>query len=227
MESGILIDMKQNSNLQRGAVSGAVITIVLLGLAFVAAVGFGGWAYVQYMDYRDNFELKNELAVSEAVKEQADKDAEKLEQELKKPNRQFVGPDDYGRVTFDYPKTWSVYEATDVSDGRGTYEAYLSPIVVPPVDDDRKYATRVIIDDENIDEVLRDYERDVEEGNLKTSSFKANGVSATRLDGNFTDTIRGTAVVFKIRDKTLTVRTDSNTFKKDFEALIKTIEFNQ
>ena len=219
--------MKQNRNLERGAISGTIIAIVLLGLAFIAAVGFGGWAFLQYTDYKDNFELKSGLAVNDAVKIQADQDATKLEEAMKEPNRQFVGPDDYGRVTFDYPRTWSVYEATDVSGGKGTYEAYLSPLVVPPVNEDQKYALRVTIDDENIDRVLANYERDVEEGDLKTSSFKASGISATRIDGNFSETIRGSAVVFKIRDKTLTVRTDSNTFTKDFEKLIKTIKFNQ
>lgn len=219
--------MKQHRNLQSGAVSGPIITIVLLGLAFIAAVGFGGWAYLQYTEYRDDFELKSEVAVTNAVKEQAEIDAKKLTEALKEPNRQFVGPDDYGRVTFDYPRDWSVYEATDVSEGSGSYEAYLSPLVVPPVDEERKFAIRVIIDDENIDRVLEKYEGEVEEGKLKTSSFKASGISATRVDGNFTDTIRGSAVVFKIRDKTLTIRTDSNTFKKDFEKLIKTIKFNQ
>ena len=219
--------MKRIRNLQRGAVSGAVIAVILLSLAFIAAVGFGGWAFIQYNDLQDNFELESELVVKKAVKEQADADAKNLEEALKEPNRQFVGPDDYGRVTFDYPRTWSVYEATDVSNGRGTYEAYLSPLVVPPVNKEQKYALRVTIDDENIDKVLADYERNVEEGLLKTSSFRASGISATRIDGNFSEKIRGSAVVFKIRDKTLTVRTDSNTFQKDFEELIKTIKFNQ
>ena len=72
------------------------------------------------------------LAVAEAKKEQATLDEDKFAQREKEPNRQFVGPDDYGRLTFDYPKTWSVYVARDTSRG-GTYEAYLNPITVPPV----------------------------------------------------------------------------------------------
>jgi hypothetical protein len=47
-----------------------------------------------------------------------------------------------------------------------------------------------------------------------------------RLDGSFSTDIRGSAVIFKIRDKTVTIRTDADTFKPDFENIIKTINFN-
>ena len=54
----------------------------------------------------------------------------------------------------------------------------------------------------------------------------ANGQSGTRLDGKFSDDIRGAAVIYKIRDKTAVIQTDADTFKADFDALIKTITFN-
>jgi hypothetical protein len=52
-----------------------------------------------------------------------------------------------------------------------------------------------------------------------------NGENGVRLDGNFSDEIRGAAVIFKIRDKTAVLRTDADTFKPDFETLIKTVTF--
>jgi len=52
-----------------------------------------------------------------------------------------------------------------------------------------------------------------------------NGENGVRLDGNFTKEIRGSAVVFKIRDKTAVIQTDADTFKHDFNTLIKTISF--
>jgi len=67
----------------------------------------------------------------------------------------------------------------------------------------------------------------VKKGDLKASSTKADGNNGTRLDGNFTKDIRGYAVIFKIRDKTLTIRTDANTFLSDFDKLISTIKFNE
>lgn len=219
-------DMKRLND-QRGAIQGTTIAIVLLALLLAGAIVFGVWAFVQYSDYKTNFDSKTELAVSEAVKEQADLDEKKFIEREKEPNRQFVGPADYGRVTFDYPKNWSVHEATDVSNSSEAYQAYLNPVMVPPVGEDQKFAIRVVIDDKSIDAVLEEYGQNVEDGSLRTSSVTVNGVPGTRIDGKFTETIRGSAVLFKIRDKTLTVRTDSDAFKNDFEKLIKTIRFNQ
>lgn len=219
----------QYSRFSSGKIHGTTIAIVLLSLLLAGVIVLSVWLYTQYSDYKNNFDSKLELGVSEAVKVQAEEDEAKYIELEKQPNRQFVGPEDYGRVTFDYPKTWSVYEATDVSDGDGTYEAYLNPVVVPPISvQDQKFAIRVTIEEDNIDNVLAGYDRLVEDGEMKTSSFSTNGLTGTRLDGSFSDTIRGSAVVLKIRDKTLTVRTDADqAFKTDFEALIKTIDFNQ
>ena len=57
--------------------------------------------------------------------------------------------------------------------------------------------------------------------------MKADEQNGTRLDGSFTEDIRGSAVIFKIRDKTVTLRSDAETFRADFDALIKTITFNK
>jgi len=74
--------------------------------------------------------------------------------------------------------------------------------------------------------VIEDYKDLVKSGKLTTSSVKANSQNGTRLDGSFTKDIRGAAVIYKIRDKTAIIRTDADTFKPDFENLIKTITFN-
>lgn len=219
----------KHKHLESGKVHGAAVAIILLTLLLSGAIVFGVWSYTQYGDYKNNFDSKLALGVSDAVKVQAEEDEAKYTELEKKPNRQFVGPEDYGRVTFDYPKTWSVYEATDITDSKGAYEAYLNPVVVPPVEvDDQKFAIRVIIEDDTIDNVLSEYDKSVEDGEIKTSAFSVNGITGTRLDGQFTDTIKGSAVVLKIRDKTLTIRTDADkAFKTDFEKIIKTINFNQ
>ena len=52
-------------------------------------------------------------------------------------------------------------------------------------------------------------------------------VFLSRFDGSFSDDIRGSAVIYKIRDKTVTLRTDAETFRPAFDELIKTITFNK
>ena len=209
---------------QRGTSVPVVITIVLLSLLMVAFAGLAVWAYMNYVDQRDRVNLKIDAAVAIAEKDLGDKlEADFLERE-KEPNRDFAGPSDYGTLSFKYPKTWSLYVASDASQGDG-YEAYLNPGLVPAVSEDERFALRVNIVNQKYEEAIEEYQGLVEDGALRTSTVKANGENGTRLDGNFTENIRGAAVLFRIRDKTAILRTDADTFKPDFEKIIKTITF--
>ncbi|UTX51165.1 hypothetical protein KI440_03075 [Candidatus Saccharibacteria bacterium TM7i] len=203
-----------------------IISIILIVIALGLAGAFV-WSMLQYIDQRDNVDSKVTAAVTEAVKKQADKDAADFLEKEKQPNRLFVGPDDYGRLSFNYPKTWSTYVDKDALKG-GTYAAYLNPVVVPPVSTNgQQYALRVLIEEKDYDKVIDSYKEKVKKGDLKSSAVKADEQNGTRLDGQFTKDIRGSAVIFKIRDKTVSIQTDAEVFKGDFDALIKTITFNK
>lgn len=210
---------------EAGGISGSLIAIIALIILVIGAGSAAIWAYMNYTDQKVNVDSKVAVAVAQAQKQQFDDDFKKFQEEEKQPNRQFVGPDDYGRVAFNYPKTWSVYIARDVAQG-GVYEAYLNPVNVPPVKATTRYALRVTIEERDYDQVVKTYDALVKKGDLRSSVVSANGNSGTRIDGNFTKDIRGAAVIYKIRDKTLTIRTDADTFKPDFESLIQTIKFN-
>lgn len=211
---------------EQGAVSGLLIATIGLTILLIAASSAAIWAYMNYVDQKTNVDNKVAIAVADAKKLQSDIDEKKFTERDQLPYRQFTGPDDYGRLTFDYSKQWSVYIAKDVEQG-GTYEAYLNPVVVPPINSTTQYAVRVTIENKDYDEVLATYSLLVKKGDLRSQSVAANGVNGTRLDGSFSEDIRGAAVIFKIRDKTVTLRTDADTFKPNFEELIKTIKFNQ
>lgn len=202
-----------------------ILTIVFITTT-LAAIGGGVWAYMNYLDQKDNTDAKISTAVTTGVKNQADKDAANFLEKEKQPNRQFAGPDDYGRLSFDYPKTWSVYVNKDTSSSE-TYEAYFNPASVPPIKSDTQYALRVTIEQKDVEKVLASYDSLVKKGDLKTSAVKADDTDGTRIEGNFTKDIRGMAVVFKIRDKTVTIRSDAETFRSDFDALVSTITFNK
>jgi hypothetical protein len=85
----------------------------------------------------------------------------------------------------------------------------------------------VTIEQRDYDKAIASYNTSVKNGDLKASSVVADGNNGTRLDGSFSKDVRGSAVLFKIRDKTLTIRTDATTFTSDFNKLIATIKFNQ
>lgn len=219
-----MTDMKRYS--QRGAANVWLIMTIVLSITTIIAAGFLVWALINYFDQKDNVDSKVATAVATAKKEQADEDEAKFLERDKQPNRQFVGPDDYGRLTFDYPKTWSVFVEKDTTSGN-VFTAYLNPVSVPPISSSTQVALRVTIETKDYEDAVSSYQTAVKRGDLKSSTVSADGQSGTRLDGQFSKDIRGSAVIFKIRDKTVTLRSDADTFKGDFDALIATITFNK
>lgn len=211
---------------EQGGVSGSLLAIIGLIILVLVAGSAAIWAYLNYNEQKTNVDGKIDIAVLQGKKEQSDEDEKKFAEREKEPNTQFVGPDDYGRLTFMYPKTWSVYEATNVAKG-GNYEAYLNPVTVPPVSSSQQYSLRVLIEEKDYDQVVKSYESLVKKGDLHSSATSANGNNGTRFDGSFSKDIRGASVIYRIRDKTVTIQTDADTFKPDFENIIKTIKFNQ
>lgn len=213
---------------EKGSVDGSLIAMILLGLAVVLLIGLSIWLFVQYSDQKNNVDAKVDAAVATAKKEQADLDEKNFLTREKEPNKQFVGPDDYGRVTFSYPKTWSLYVASSTTTTSGGFKAYLNPGFVPSTDvENQRYALRVLIENTDFDKVVSEYNELVKKGDLKSSQTSSNGQSGTRLDGNFSKDVRGAVVMYKVRDKTVSIFTDADTFKPDFENIIKTIKFNE
>ncbi|KKW01213.1 MAG: hypothetical protein UY35_C0033G0006 [Candidatus Saccharibacteria bacterium GW2011_GWC2_48_9] len=211
---------------QQAGISLPIVMVVILALTTIVFGGLAIWAYTEYQRSSTDVNSQVRIAVVEAQKEQQEDDEEKFAQREKEPNLDFTTPDDYGRVTFKYPKNWSVYVATDPTRG-GKYEAYLHPKEVPMVKTNEQFALRVLIEDRDYDQVTDSYKSKVNSGDLAYSTTNSQGNIGARYDGNFSQNIRGAAVAYKVRDKTLTLRTDADTFKPDFEAIIKTISFNQ
>ena len=218
--------MQRNSS-QNGSVNPQLLVIIGLLVLIVALVGLSGWLYLQYDDQKTNVDSKIAVAEAAAKKQQSEEDDIKIKAIEEEPNREFAGPEDYGRVSFEYPKNWSVYIDEDPTVSGNTFSAYLNPIVVPPTNDkSARFALRVEIENVAYDEALEDYRRAIENGELKSSPVKVNDHEGTRLDGILEKDIRGSAVLFRVRDKTILISTQADTFKQYFEDIIKTIDFN-
>jgi hypothetical protein len=220
---------------ERGEKSIFLITTVIFAILTIGlGVGFG-WSYFQMVDYKDNSDQKVETAVTSAKTEQEEMLRKQFDEDYKLPNNVFTGPADYGSVSFEYPKTWSVYIADDSKDSN-EYLAYFHPVAVPPVNDERPYALRVIIVNRRIDEVLERYEAKIEDRKLKSSPVnltdadtdnpKSSYGRGIRLNGQFSETINGSAVLYDIRGRTLMVAVDNKKFMKDFDnTILKTLKY--
>lgn len=132
------------------------VAIIFIVLAIAAAAAFI-WAYMNYVDNRDNVDHKVATAVTEAEKRVGDKNAADFLEQEKQPNRIYTGPEDYGGLSFKYPKTWSIYVAKDALNG-GSYEAYFNPVIVPTIVATQQYALRVTIEEKDYDKVLDTHE---------------------------------------------------------------------
>ena len=204
------------------------IVIVIISLIAVTFIGLFIWMFIQYNEAQTDVDGQIAVAVAAAKDEQVMQDeAEFLERE-KYPYKTFSGPADYGQLTFEYPKTWSVYIAKDASNG-GDYEAYLNPGQVDAVSDTTINALRVVVRDKSFEDVVAEYQKamDKKDSNLTVGTITVNGTTANRYTGTIPNTdLSGFIVIFKIRDKTAILRTDSVLFQEDFDKLLGTIQFN-
>lgn len=215
------------SHQQSGAVNAQLLTIIGLLVLIVGLSGLSAWLFMQYTDQRDNVASKVAVAEAAARKKQAEDDEIKIKAIEEEPNREFAGPEDYGRLSFKYPKNWSVYIADDAAVNASRYSAYLHPVTVPPIDSKTaRYALKVKVETVAYDKALSSFKSAVEKGELKSSPITVNNHEGTRLDGNLSKDIRGAAVLFRVRDKTITISTEAETFSEYFDSIIKTIDFN-
>ncbi len=208
------------------------IVIIVLSLALVTFIGLFIWKMVEYNEVSTDVEGQISVAVAEAKDEQATQDeAEFLERE-KYPYNTFMGPVDYGALSFEYPKTWSVYVANAATATGEDFYAYFNPVQVDAVGDTTINALRVEILNKGIDEVTEQYQGDLENEELPLSvesvMIGKNGdITADRYTGVIPGTeLQGIFVIFKIRDKTAILRTDSMLFQGEFDKLLSTVTFN-
>lgn len=210
------------------------IAIVVLSLISVTFIGLFIWMFIQYDDASTDLNGKIEIAVAEAKDEQATQLEKNYLEREKYPYKTFSGPADYGQLTFEYPKTWSVYVDKSADKG-GDFNAYLNPVQVDTVDDETINALRVTISTKSYDNVIADYQKKLERKNSNLTvqaveignSEKGTLTPANRYTGTIPDTdLSGFIVIFKIRDKTVILQTDSVLFQADFDKLLDTVTFN-
>lgn len=211
-------------------IAGLIKTIVIIVVSLIAVtfIGLFIWMFMQYDEVRSDVEGQIAKARAEAMDEQAAKDEEDRLKLEKFPYKTFAGPVDYGELSFEYPKTWSVYVSKDASKG-GDFEAYFNPGQIEPISNTSINALRLQILDKDFESVTAQYQKYLEskEKPMSMESVTVNGTSASLYTGVLPSTdLNGYILLFKIRDKTAVLRTDSVLFKDDFDKLVQTIKFN-
>lgn len=196
-----------------------VLTSALLLLAF----GFGGWAFAQMLDYKNNSDAKVAQAVTTA-KQQEDtaKDAAFAEAE-KQPLRTYNGPEAYGSLAVSYPKTWSGY-VSDKRNGSPYVDGYFYPGVVPDTTADSSvFALRVQVVANSYANELSQFTNSTKQGSVQVSPYKlpkVPGVIGARIDGKISTDKTGTLILLPLRNMTLKIWTEAPQFQGDFNTYV-------
>lgn len=206
---------------EKGAIAETIILVsvcLVAAIAIIVAVIF----FMKYNEMKTDQDARVSAEVAAAVAAEQEAAAKTLEEKLKEPNLEYRGPEDYGSISFQYPKTWSVYVNKDATKN-GDYEAIFHPKAVPSLSNENsRYALRFAIYNRQFADVAKQYSNKNE---LVSSNFEADGgkITGTRYQGQITSKIDGTFVLFKVNDKTGVLQTDSDVFLDDYEAILKTL----
>jgi hypothetical protein len=206
----------------KGAVSPLLLALMAVTLLFLGSLVFGLMQMGKAKDFQNNFDKKvaTELNVQSAkIAEQ--KQAEFDEKE-KAPFKFWTSSTQFGSIKIGFPKTWSNYiDIKDGSTGSGSIDFYAHPDYVPSTGTkDQKYALRMVLKDDNYSSILDKYKRSSEEGDLEISTIQIGGVSGIKVKGQIAQKTTGEMVIFQIREKVLTVWTESVDYQGDFENII-------
>lgn len=200
---------------QQGS-TGAIVIIIVLVFILLGALGFGGWAYMNMQDYKNNVDKKIAAAVIVAQQKTSSAKDNEFSEKEKQPLRTYKGPDTYGGVQIKYPKSWSAYVIQE--NGDEPLDAYFHPDVVPGVGSEPSFALRIQVVSSSYSEVLEEYENLLSNGSVKISAYRAPKVKGTlgsRIDGEVATEKRGSMVILPLRDKTLKVWTESTQYVND------------
>ena len=211
---------------QSGLASATVIPMIALGLMTVILLGLTVYLFIRVDESENSRDQFAQEAVEEAkLQQKKELEADFLQRE-KEPNSTFEGAEILGNIQFKYPKTWSAVLDEEI-DGSTQIDAIFHPgIVQTDESDQRSYALRLQLIDDQYSEVLEDYEDLIEDGELKTRGVTFNGNEGIRLDGQLEEVDRGSMIILPLRDKTIRFWTESPEFQADYEKILGTFNFN-
>lgn len=200
------------------------IAIVILSLIAVLFIGLFIWKYMEWDTVKTDVDGQVDAAVAEAVSANETKMEQEFAEREKYPYRTFTGPVDYGSLSFEFPKTWNVYIASDASNG-GDFAAYLNPSEVYAVSSTTINALRVTITNTPFDNAVKSFESALKNGSMTVETRPIGNSVENIYRGELSKGMRGAVTLIKIRDKTVYLQTDAEIFLEEYEKLLQTVTF--
>lgn len=217
---------------EKGAVSGLAISLAGTVFLLIVAIIFGAWAFSSRQDYKDNVDTKINAAVTVAKQQESSLKDKQFAEEEKNPLKAYNGPEAYGSLMLDYPKTWSGYVSESGNSG-GTgasgsiLDGYFYPGVVPSIGNQSSiFALRFQVLGQSYSQVVSDLSNLTQAKNPPTvtpySLPKVPSVVGVKVTGTLPSSIKktGTMVILPVRSQTLEIWTEGDQFTNDFNNII-------
>lgn len=216
VNSATISRMKHN---QVGAVNVLVIPLIVSVLLFIAAAVFGYWAYSGRQDYKNNVDQKISAAVATAKQQQQNQDNQTFAKEEEQPLKTYTGPQEYGAIVVNYPKTWSSY-VDSTGNGQALVDGYFYPGTVPSISGSNSvFALRVQVIGTSYSEELQNYTGEQQSGQAAVVPYslpKVPSVVGVKVTGQLSDGNSGTMIILPERNNTIEIWTDGTQFLSDF-----------
>jgi hypothetical protein len=209
---------------ERGETNVLLIPVILLAVLFIGSASFAYWAFTNEQKYKNNADALVAAAVQSNTQSVQAQDAKQYAEASKNPLKLYSGPDAYGSVKVNYPKTWSSY--VDTTNSNTPLDAYFHADYVPSTQSQQTYNLRVQVNSQSYSSVLAQYASLIQEGKVSAAPYslpKVPSVIGTRLTGSVllenTQGV-GTMILIPLRSTTLEIWTESNDYLPDFNTYI-------
>lgn len=207
----------------RGEINALLIPLILVVLLLFGAGGFGYWAFMSRQDYKNNVDQKISAAVAVSDQQVSSAKDQQFAQEEKSPLKTYTGPEAFGTLKVQYPKTWSAYVA-EQDNSNTPIDGYFYPDVVPDItNQSTAFALRVQVEQQSYDQILQNYQSNVEAKTVSATPYALPNVPkvvGVLLVGAIQPQKQGSMVVLPLRNQTLEIWTESAAYSDDFNNII-------
>lgn len=211
---------------QKGEVNILMIMVVFFTFTTLALAGIAIYYIRGYQKAQTTVDIQKSAAAEAAKAQQKQADEAAFAEAAKQPYRAYSAPSVLGAMTLSFPKTWNIY--AEENQGSGTQlNLFFNPEIVRADSTyDGTYALRVTFEQQLYTESTKKRQNDIEKGLLRVQPITVQGVEGTRYTGQVTKERQGIMVILPIRDKTLTLWTESADYTADFDSIIEQLQIS-
>lgn len=197
-----------------------MVFLVLLIIATLAFAGLSVYYILQYNKEKTTVDAQVAEGANAAKAEQKQADDAAFAEELKQPYRSYTAPATLGQLTVSFPKTWNVYSEEDQE--KAVLNVYMNPEVVKAEKGYAgPYALRIKLQRKVYADELATMDDKLKKGKVIAKSVTVSGIAGTRFEGQIDDDQTGSMIFIPLRDKTLTIWTESGDYANDYNTIIE------